>query len=229
MSTNFETTLKNPVWYALEEAHNNFSLTSNGVKFYNPEICPFGAFQDATKTAEALNEYAKLVDSFFLVSENIDPIFDENFVTLDKKIDGVQMVLDVFKPCEITEDIVLLTEKYVDEVYNLVWLVMPGYYKKRSFDMGEYFGVFKDGKLVSVTGQRMQTNSFIEVSAVVTHPDYTKRGLAKQLVTHTTNEILKTGKKAILHTTKGNPAIKLYEKLGYTLTREMNWWYFHKK
>ena len=40
---------------------------------------------------------------------------------------------------------------------------------------------------------------------------------------------LKTGKRAILHTTKGNPAIKRYEKLGYHLTREMNWWYFNKK
>lgn len=225
----FETTLENPVWCSLEEAHKKFVLNINDVKFYNPEICPFGAFKDPSKTALALNEYSKLVDSFFLVTENEIPNFDETVVQLDRKIDGVQMILDVFKPCEIIENIEPLTEDYIDEIYNLVWLVMPGYYKKRSFDMGDYFGIFKDGKLVSVTGQRMQTDSFIEVSAVVTHPDYTKRGLAKQLVTHTTNEILKTGKKAILHTTKNNPAIKLYEKLGYKLTRDMNWWYFHRR
>ncbi len=226
---NFELTLKNPVWYALGEAHNKFSIAFNGVKFYDPKICPFGAFEDAFKTASALNEYAKLVDSFFLVSENKTPAFDDSFVVLDRKIEGVQMVLDSLIDCKITETIIPLTREHIDEVYDLVWLVMPGYYEKRSFDMGKYFGIFKDGKLVSVTGQRMQTYGFIEVSAVVTHPDFTRRGLAKQLVVHTTKEILKTKKEAILHTTKSNPAIKLYERLGYKLTREMNWWHFRKR
>ena len=218
---NFELTLKNPVWYALEEVHEKFLIDYNGVKFYDPEVCPFGAFQDSDKTASALNEYAKLTDSFFLVSENKAPTFDENLVVFDRKIESVQMLLNTLKEAEITEDIIPLTHNHKDEVYDLIWLVMPGYYKKRTFEMGKYFGIFNDGKLVSISGQRMQTNNFIEVSGVVTHPDYTRRGLAKQLVTHTTNEIL--------HTTKGNPAIKLYENLGYKLTRDMNWWYFHKK
>jgi predicted GNAT family acetyltransferase len=64
---------------------------------------------------------------------------------------------------------------------------------------------------------------------VVTHPDFTKRGFAKQLVAHTTKEILKENKLPILHTNKGNPAIFLYEKLGYKITRDMNWWLYHKK
>ncbi|MEP1488727.1 MAG: GNAT family N-acetyltransferase [Algibacter sp.] len=226
---NFELGLKNPIWYALEEAHKEFSMTYDGVKFYDPEICPFGAFEDASKTARALNEYAKLVDSFFLVSENEDPTFDEDFVVLDQKFECIQMIINALKPCEITETIVPLTEKHRDAVYDLVWLTMPGYYKKRTLDMGGYFGIFKEENLVSIAGQRIQTNHFIEISAVVTHPDYTRQGLAKQLVVHTTQEISKTGKKAILHVTKGNPAIKLYEKLGYELTRDMNWWYFHKK
>jgi predicted GNAT family acetyltransferase len=106
---------------------------------------------------------------------------------------------------------------------------MPGFYRKRGFEMGKYFGIFKDAKLVSITGQRMQSNDFIEVSGVVTHPNYTKRGYAKQLVAYTTKAILKENKLPILHTNKGNPAIGLYQKLGYKLTREMNWWLFRKK
>ena len=106
---------------------------------------------------------------------------------------------------------------------------MPGYYQKRSFEMGNYYGIFKDGKLVAIAGQRMQTNDFIEVSGVVTHPDYTRKGFAKQLVYHVSREIIKANKNAILHTTKGNTAIPLYESLGYTLTRDMNWWYFNRK
>lgn len=108
-----------------------------------------------------------------------------------------------------------LTESYLDEIYELIWMVMPGYYQKKSFNMGSFFGIFRDQKLVSICGQRMQTDDFIEVSAVVTHPNYTRRGLAKQLVWHTTKEILIQQKLPVLHTDKGNIAIPLYEKLGY--------------
>lgn len=221
--------LKNPVWYSLCETHRSFSIDYEDVKFYDPEICPFGAFTNTSKTAKALNEYAKLTDSFFLVSENETPPFDESIVTLIKKMEGCQMVLDKLIEVTITENIVSLTEEHQDEIYHLIWKVMPGYYKKRSFEMGKYFGIFKDNKLVSISGQRMQTNDWIEISAVVTHPGYTRRGYAKQLTAHVTKEIIKENKLPILHTTKGNTAIGLYESLGFKLTRDMNWWYYHKK
>ncbi len=221
--------LKNPIWYSLNETHQKFSFQFDGVQFYDPEVCPFGAFIDSSKTANALNEYAKLTDSFFLVTENETPTFDNRFVTLDKKIECCQMVLESFIEIEITENIVTLSEKHTSEVYDLVWLVMPGYFKRRTFEMGKYFGIFKNNKLVSVAGQRMQTNDFIEISAVVTHPEYTRKGYAKQLTAHVTKEIIKEKKHPILHTNKGNSAIKLYENLGYKLTRDMNWWYYVKK
>lgn len=224
-----ENKLKNPVWHSLCETHQKFVIDYDEVKFYDPKICPFGAFTNSSKTAAALNEYAKLTDKFFLVSENETPTLDSNYIKLDKKIDGCQMVLDNLVELEISEEIIQLTENHIDEIYNLIWLVMPGYYKKRTFDMGKYFGVFKDNQLVAITGQRMQTDDFVEVSAVVTHPSFTRRGLAKQLTHFVSQEIIKEGKHPMLHTTKGNPAIGLYEKLGYQLTRDMNWWYYHKK
>ena len=226
---NLKEKLKNPVWYSLNETHNTFLLEFDGVQFYQPDVCVFGAFFDASKTAKALNEYSKIADKFFLVTENQTPITDTNNVILEKKIDGCQMVLENLIDLKITENIVLLTDNYIDEIYNLIWLVMPGFYKRRGFEMGKYFGIFKDSKLVSITGQRMQTDDFIEVSGVVTHPNYTKRGYAKQLVAYTTKDILKEKKLPILHTNKGNTAIPIYEKIGYKLTRDMNWWLFRKK
>ena len=197
---NLEEKLKNPVWHSLNETHKKFLIEFDGVQFYKPEICSFGAFFDETKTAKALNEYLKIANKFFLVSENQVPIIDTDHVVLEKKIDGCQMVLENLIDIEITENIVLLSEKYIDEIYDLIWLVMPGYYQKRGFEMGKYYGIFKDNKLVSITGQRMQTDNFIEVSGVVTHPDYTKKGYAKQLVAYTTKEILKEKKLPILQT-----------------------------
>ena len=227
--TTLEEKLKNPVWHSLNETHKKFLIREDGVNFYNPEINNFGAFFDTNKTAKALNNYAKIVDKFFLVSENETPIIDDNKVVLEKKINGCQMVLDKLIETKITEEIILLTKNHIDEVYDLIWLVMPGFYQKRGFEMGEFFGIFKNNKLVAISGQRMQTNDFIEVSSVVTHPDYTRKGLAKQLIYHTTKAILKENKLPILHTNKGNPAISLYEKLGYKITRGMNWWLYSRK
>ncbi|WP_435181053.1 GNAT family N-acetyltransferase [Cellulophaga omnivescoria] len=224
-----EDQLKNPVWYSLQETHKKFAVTFNNVKFYNPEVCPFGAFYDTSTTKKAANSYAQTTDKFFFVSEAETPLIDDSTLFLEKKVEGCQMVLNTLAHVKITEEIVLLDEIFSDEIYNLVWLVMPGYYRKRTFEMGKYFGIFKSGKLVSVAGQRMQTNLFTEVSAVVTHPSYTRQGLAKQLIAHNTKEILKENKTPILHTNKGNPAIALYQKLGYTLTRDMNWWLYAKK
>lgn len=221
--------LENPVWHSLSETHKKHSIIFNDVKFYNPKICPFGAFTNEINTAKALDEYAKLTDKFFLVSENQVPTWNKDTILLEKKIEGCQMVLDTLTAIDITEEIVPLTEKHIDDVYNLIYLVMPGYYRKRSFDMGNFYGIFKDNKLVSITGQRMQCDDWIEISAVVTHPNYTRRSLAKQLTLHTAKEITNVGKHPILHTTKGNPAIKLYENLGFKITRDMNWWYFHRK
>ena len=224
-----EEQLKNPVWYSLNETHKKFVEEYDGVQFYKPEVCTFGSFFDETKTAKASNQYLKTTDHFFFVSENQTPIIDDDKVFLEKKIDGCQMVLNKLTDVEISEDIVLLGHEFIDEIYDLIWLVMPGYYRKRTYEMGNYFGIFKEGKLVSITGQRMQTNQFIEVSAVVTHPEYTRKGLAKQLIAHTTKEILKENKTPILHTNKGNLAIPLYEKLGFELTRDMNWWLYRIK
>ncbi|MCL7754750.1 GNAT family N-acetyltransferase [Polaribacter sp. Z022] len=224
-----EEKLKNPVWFSLEETHKKFLIEFDGVKFYNPEINNFGAFYNEEKTLKALNEYSKLTDKFFFVSENQTPLFDKKRIILEKKINGCQLVLDSLVDLDISENIVKLTEKHIDEVYDLIWLVMPGFYQKKGFYMGNFYGIFKDNKLVAISGQRMQTNDFIEISSVVTHPNYTKRGLASQLIVYTTKEIIKEKKLPILHTNKGNKAIPLYEKLGYKLTRDMNWWLFCRK
>lgn len=227
--TSLETKLKNPVWHSLNETHHKFITEFNGVQFYNSEVCSFGAFYDESKTEEALNEYVKKSDNFFLVTENKTPIIDSDFIRLEKKINGCQMVLEKFVDVEITERIVLLTDEHIDEVFDLIWLVMPSFYRKRGFEMGDFFGIFKNDKLIAISGQRMQTDDFIEISSVVTHPDHTRKGYAKQLITHTTKEILKKNKLPILHTNKGNSAIPLYEKLGFKYTRDMNWWLFSKK
>ena len=87
------------------------------------------------------------------------------------------------------------------------------------------FGIFKYGHLVAAAGERMKMNDYTEVSAIVTHPDYTGLGYAKQLIAHTVNNIFDQDKIPYLHVVDSNAgAIKLYEKLGFSTRRNISFW-----
>ena len=65
-------------------------------------------------------------------------------------------------------------------------------------------------------------NSYTEVTAVVTLPDFRKKGYAKQLLKKTTDKIFSENKIPILHVDENNlNAIKLYEQLGFVTRRKM--------
>jgi predicted GNAT family acetyltransferase len=82
--------------------------------------------------------------------------------------------------------------------------------------MGEYYGIYHNEQLVSVTGERMRMHGLTEISAVVTHPDFTGRKYAQQLIAHVTNKNLSDGITPFLHVAETNErAIKIYEYLGF--------------
>jgi len=71
----------------------------------------------------------------------------------------------------------------------------------------------------------MKMNDFTEVSAIVTHPDHSGRGFARQLTAHTVNRILDQNKIPFLHVAESNThAIKLYEMLGFKTRRKISFW-----
>ncbi len=219
--------LNNPVWYSLNETHKNIALDIDGMKFYKPEFCSFGCFINTNNTEKAMRTYSKLVDGFYIVSKTI-PKHPNNLI-LQKAVSCEQMVLNPSNliTLEHNSNIIKLTQVHKKELYELIMLVMPGTFREKSFEMGDYYGIFKDNKLVAVTGERIQTNDFIEVSGVVTHPDYTRRGFAKQLVHYTSVQIIKKNKTPILHVMDINfGAIKLYKDLGYKITDKIYWIYY---
>jgi predicted GNAT family acetyltransferase len=135
------------------------------------------------------------------------------------------MILEKRIEINIGEKIIGLDDTLAEALSSLVNEVQPGYFKKKTNLMGNYFGVIKEEKLVAVTGERMKMNDFTEISAVVTHPSYTGKGFAKQLVAHTANNIFDENKTPYLHVAETNfDAIRLYEKLGFKTRRRMSFW-----
>lgn len=131
---------------------------------------------------------------------------------------------------DIRENIVKLIDKHSEDLFLLVNLVQPGYFKRKTFRLGNYYGIFKNNKLIAVTGERMKMNQYTEISAVVTHPDHVGKGYAKQLVAYTSNTIFDHNKIPYLHVAGTNAiAIQLYEKLGFRRERKISFWNLKKK
>jgi len=215
--------LDNPVWYALSESHRAFAIFQNNVQFYQPNYCPFGAFTKQENMTEALAEYANLTNNFFIVGQK--PIYP-NSLFLQQELVCLQMIIEQPIQIPINNPIKLLTKADMPALFNLVNLVQPGYFRKDTAALGNYYGIFQNEELVAVTGERMQMNAFIEVSAVVTHPQHTRKGYAKQLIAHTVNNIFAQGKMAFLHVAATNiGAIALYESLGFTPRRKISFWH----
>jgi ribosomal protein S18 acetylase RimI-like enzyme len=218
--------LDNPVWFSLTETHQNKSIDYDGVKFYNTDYCPFGGFIDIDKTAGYLEEYSHLVSNFYVVGHQ--PKINSS-VILKKELVCNQMLLENSIDIDISEEIVQLDFEHKDLLFDLVNLVQPGYFKSKTFELGNYYGIHKDNQLVAVTGERMKMNSFTEISAVVTHPKYTGNGFAKKLVAYTSNNIFLQNRIPYLHVAENNEgAISLYKRLGFEIRRKISFWNYIK-
>lgn len=222
-----ENKLDNPVWNSLSETHQNLAIDYKSIKFYHPDYCPFGGFTKTEDTATPIAEYAQLAANFFIIGQK--PNISSN-LKLNNELVCLQMIIYDKIDFAIKEEIVELNVSHIEDLLGLVKIVYPEYFKKKTADLGSYYGIFKENQLVAVTGERMKMNEFTEVSAVITHPDYAGKGYAKQLVTHAVNSILKQNKIPFLHVAKTNVgAIKLYEKLGFQTRKEISIWNITKK
>lgn len=224
---NQEYKLDNPVWYSLAESHQNLALIYNKTHFYNPDYCSFGAFNEIPNNGEDLVAYATLVPSFFIFGTK--PNIPQSLQFKDELM-CLQMIVRNKINLTYTDKIIKLNKNHREAVLALVKIVYPEYFKSKTADLGNYYGIFKDNQLVAITGERMQMDNFIEISAVITHPEHTGKGYAKQLVAHTANTIFDQNKIPFLHVAEANiGAVKLYEKLGFITRTKLSIWQIAKK
>jgi ribosomal protein S18 acetylase RimI-like enzyme len=132
---------------------------------------------------------------------------------------GVQMVATSLR-AEPDPEALRLGPQDVPEMLDLVSRAQPGPFLPRTVEMGAYYGIRRDGKLVAMAGERLRPPGWTEISAVCTDADHRGQGLATRLVRHVAAGIRDRGDTPFLHAAAVNTgAIRLYESIGFTLRR----------
>lgn len=218
------TQLDNPLWYALKGAQQAFAVGSTHTRRYRPGILPFAAYDHHTPINIAeLDDLLKKDEVFFLVGEL--PSLPSHW-KLIRELPCVQMILDrVAAPTPESAAVAMLTAAERDTMFDLIHRVQPGYYEPDTHQLGNYYGIWQDNKLVAIAGERMRLEGMVEISAVCTDPVYTGRGYAQKLVEHICRANMEKGNTIFLHVlTTNERAIRLYERLGFRKRREISFW-----
>jgi ribosomal protein S18 acetylase RimI-like enzyme len=102
---------------------------------------------------------------------------------------------------------------------ELATLTEPGPFRERTNELGVFYGIFEGDRLLAMAGQRTRVPGFVEVSAVCTHPDARGRGFGGVVMSEVMREIVEEHRTPFLHAFADNPAVRLYESLGFTQRR----------
>lgn len=208
--------LNNPIWSALTSAQAHFAMGGPHAKRYPAEVAPFIAVSEPSDgAAQALAELVAAGETVNIVS--VTPKLQSGWELLATG-NIVQMVWrdDAPAPAIDSTDIVALGDEDTHEMLALTALVFPGYFRRRTPEMGEYFGIRHGSRFAAMSGERMKVQGYEEISAVCTHPDFTGRGYAARLINHIVARMLQRGVTPFLHVNETNArARSLYERLGF--------------
>ena len=211
--------LDNPVWHALIGPHASFAIGDDLVRQYPADVAPFVAVR-TWEDPRVWDALADLVGSGADIGlAGTDELPPAGWEILGRG-DGVQLVqTDALQPRPFAEAVELGSDD-VPEMLALVERNEPGPFRPRTFELGRYIGIRRDGCLVAMAGERLHPEGWTEISAVATDVEYRGQGLASRLVLDVAFHIQERGDRALLHAAATNVgAIAVYERLGFVLRR----------
>jgi ribosomal protein S18 acetylase RimI-like enzyme len=215
--------LDNPFYSSLRSRHRHLALGSGDVLRYPAEFAPFlGVAHPDVDVATAAQVVAP-GESVCLIG--VAPARVPAGWGLERFQPLAQMVCAKSLVVIDGPDVIELSAAHRADVLALTTLVYPHYFRQRTMEMGRYFGIYQDGHLAAMIGERLGTDHHQEMSAICTHPDFNGRGYARRLTALLTNDTLAHGRLPFLHVSYENPrALRLYEQLGYTLRSDVGFW-----
>jgi GNAT superfamily N-acetyltransferase len=216
-----ESLFANPVWHALQMTHRHFAASAGDACRYPADIAPFAAV--AAPSTVALRQLHSLLapgESVWLIGEGYPHVPDLSF---DETLGCLQMVLPegVVWPGPTIESI-RLSNANAPEMVALTTLAFPGFFRKRTSEMGSYYGVRSGGELVAMGGERLMLDGYPEISGVGTHPAHRGQGLAASLIWRLAQNHRRDGLVSWLHVgCENHHAIRLYLRMGFQAVRKV--------
>ena len=223
--------LDNAIWEALSTHQQYLNAGNDQLKYFPKEVSPLFALQNWDSSDHDVLEKEIPTDrSFFVLIAREITIPDTMHVQLTLPL--YQMVATKTVTTQHAHHSIMrkLTDEDIPQMLELTAKTKPGPFGNRTIEFGNYYGIFDGTQLVSMAGQRLQTNDFTEVSAICTDPAYLGKGYAAALTQQVCSCIYATGKTPFLHVRQDNiGAIKLYEKLGFEIRADIYFAIFKKK
>lgn len=215
--------LDNPVWQSLSTIHAHFAIICDDARRFRRDVSVLAGL--AKPTPENYDSLASLLEPGKTVNLMLEaPPDPPPAWTAVSTGPLIQMLCERGVSAEGARDgvrpdqphFIRLTEADVPEMLALTKLTIPGPFNARTHELGDYFGIRADGKLVAMAGERLRVPGYTEVSAVCTHPDHLGRGYASALIKMLMERIRNRGELPFLHVRSTNSrAIQLYEHLGF--------------
>jgi len=212
--------LENPVHSALTGPHRALAETRGRAARYLPDVAPFCALPLEPAPADWADLAALAGPGGQVLLAGPPRAAPEGWqTTMD--LPGVQMTGDAFRG-EVDPEVARLGPADVPEMLDLVARTRPGPFLQRTIELGAYVGIRREGALVAMAGERMRVPGRTEISAVCTDPALRGQGLAARVMRAVAAGIRERGDEPFLHAAASNTgAIRLYEHLGFTLSREL--------
>lgn len=215
--------LDNPAWNALISGNKELSNGNERAKYFSEDVSPFAGVKETSyKELQFLYETIPFDRSVAFISpEKIE--IPPPWQVLEQTT-AHQMVHDqIIEKKTVHDKIVTLDIKDIPAMLALTKLTHPGPFFVNTIVFGHYEGIFNDGKLVAMAGQRLHPFEFMEISAVCTHPDHTGHNYATTLISHQIDRMRAQSGLPFLHVRSGNlKAIKLYNALGFITRKELS-------
>ena len=206
--------LDNVIWQALAGSQRGCSVGTERARRYAPGFSPLLGFADPARPEFAVLAPFCGPDESLLCSDWTGPM--PAGWRLEEETTLYRMIWAGAPPAaDGLPEAVRLGPEYSGSALELAQLTQPGPFGPRTLELGEYFGVFEDRRLIAMAGERLQAGPLREISGVCTDPRYRGRGLARRLVTRLIVRQLARGQTPFLHVRRDNFAVQFYERLGF--------------
>lgn len=210
-----ENLFKNPWWHALQTRHRHLAISAGDACRYPGDVVPFAAVK--TPEPAALQHLRSLLapgESVWIAGKGPVPEAD---------LECLQMALaEDITPPQPDRELIPLTVADAPEMVALTTLAFPGYFRIRTIEMGQYYGVRSGGQLIAMGGERLALDGYTEISAVCTHPDHRGKGYAQSIMWQLARKHRREGQVSWLHVGAANHyAIKMYRRMGFQVAHEV--------